>query len=114
MAPWKVPKATGKSFIQNIHVISDTSPRSINIVKTWTHVFNTLQDELVNYPDDSSDNEKDNLSTKYNIIAQAELHKVATGPSLLPYTDVIGWALDHLDIPTRTIFNSHKVAIGSF
>ena len=27
---------------------------------------------------------------------------------------MIGWALDHVDIPTRTIFNSKKVAVGSF
>jgi hypothetical protein len=27
---------------------------------------------------------------------------------------MIGWALDHIDIPTRTIFNSQKVVVGSF
>jgi hypothetical protein len=32
----------------------------------------------------------------------------------LPYNDIIGWALDHIDIPTRTIFNSKKAAIGYF
>jgi hypothetical protein len=35
-------------------------------------------------------------------------------PKLLPYTDMIGWALEHVDIPTRTIFNSQKVVVGSF
>jgi hypothetical protein len=69
-------------------------------------VFDTIQYEVVNFPDDSSNNEKYNLSTKYNIIAQAELHKVETKPRLLPYTNMIGWALDHVDIQTRTIFNS--------
>jgi hypothetical protein len=69
---------------------------------------------LVNYLDDSSDNEKEDLSIKYKTIAQSELHKVATRPRLLPYNDMIGWALDHVDIPTRTIFNSQKVIVGSF
>jgi hypothetical protein len=69
---------------------------------------------VVNCPYDSSDNEKYNLSTKYKIISQAELHKVETRPRLLPYTDIIGWALDNVDIPTRTIFNSQKVFFGSF
>jgi hypothetical protein len=114
MAPRKAPKAAGESSGQNTDVISDTFPRSINIVKTWTHVFNTIQYEVVNCPDDSSNNEKDNLSTKYKIIAQAELHKIATRPRLLPYTDMIGWAPDHVDIPTRMIFNSQKVVVGSF
>jgi hypothetical protein len=69
---------------------------------------------VVNYLDDSSDNEKDNLSTKYKIIAQVELHKITTRPRLLPYTDMIGWALDHVDILTRMILTSQKVVVGSF
>jgi hypothetical protein len=69
---------------------------------------------MVNYPDDSSDNEKEDLSTKYKIISQSELHKVETRTRILPYNDIIGWALDHVDIPTRTIFNSQKVVVGSF
>jgi hypothetical protein len=106
MAPRKVPKATGEISGHNTDVISDTSPRSINTVKTWSQVFNTIQYEVVNYTDDSSGNEKDDLSTNYKIIAQAELHKIVTRLRLLPYTDMIRWALDHVDILTRTIFNS--------
>ena len=70
MAPQKAPKAADESYVHNTDVISDTSPRSISTVKTRTHIFNTIQNELVNCPDDSSDNENDNLSTKYKIIAQ--------------------------------------------
>jgi hypothetical protein len=77
-------------------------------------MFNTIQYKVVNCPDDSRDNEKDNLSTKYKSIAQEEMHKIATRPKLLPYIDMIKWALDHVDIPTQTIFNSQKVAIESF
>jgi hypothetical protein len=109
-----MPKAIGESSGQNTDVISDNSPRSISTVKTWTHVFKTIQYKVVNFPIDSSDNEKDNLSTKYKIIAQAKLHKVATRSRFLPYTNMIGWALNHVDIPTRTIFNSQKVVVGSF
>ena len=42
------------------------------------------------------------------------MHKIETRPQLLPYYDMIGWALDHVDIPTRTIFNSQRVVVGSF
>jgi hypothetical protein len=69
---------------------------------------------LVNCPDDSSDNEKEDLATKYKIVAQSELHKIAARPRLFPYNDMIGWALEHVDIPTRTIFNPQKIAVGSF
>jgi hypothetical protein len=114
MAPWKAPKMTGESSSQNIDVLSDTSPRSIDTVKSWTQISNILQYELVNCPDDSSDNEKEDLATKYKIVAQSELHKIAARPRLLPYNDMIGWALEHVDIPTRTIFNSQKITVGSF
>ena len=35
-------------------------------------------------------------------------------PRLLPYNDMVGWALENVDIPTRTIFNSQKATVGSF
>jgi hypothetical protein len=69
---------------------------------------------LLNCSDDSSDNEKDDLATKYKIVVQAEMHKVVARPCFLPYYDIIQWALDHVDILTRTIINEQKVTIGTF
>jgi hypothetical protein len=114
ITPWKAPKATGEISSQNVDVLSNTSPKSIDTIKSWTHISNILQYELVNCPNDSSDNEKEDLATNYKIIAQSELHKIATRPRLLPYNDMIGWVLEHVDIPTRTIFNPQNIAIGSF
>jgi hypothetical protein len=114
MAPRKETKAPGEGSSQNTDILSDTSPRSIDVVKSWTQVFNILQYELVNCLDDSGDDETEDLATKYKIVAQSELHKIATRPRLFPYNDMIGWALENVDIPTRTIFNSQKVAVGSF
>jgi hypothetical protein len=42
------------------------------------------------------------------------MHKVEARPRLLPYYDMIRWALDHVDIPTRTIISEQKVTIGTF
>jgi hypothetical protein len=109
-----MPKTIGENLGQGSDIISDTSPRSINTVKTWTHVSNILQFELINCPKDSSDNEKDDLSSKYKVVAQSEIHKIEARSRLFPYYDMIKWALDHVDIPTRTIFNEQKVAIGTF
>jgi hypothetical protein len=67
----------------------------------------------VNYFDDSSDNEKDDITTKYKIVIQSKMHRVAARPRLLPYYDMVQWALDHVDIPTRTIMNEQKVTIGT-
>jgi hypothetical protein len=42
------------------------------------------------------------------------MHKIAARPQLLPYCDMIRWALDHVDIPTRMIISEQKVTIGTF
>jgi hypothetical protein len=91
MPPRKATKETSESSGQSLEVFSNTSSRSINTVKTWTNVFNILQYELVNFPHDSSNNENEDLSTKYKTISQLEMHKVETRPSLLPYNDMIKW-----------------------
>jgi hypothetical protein len=80
MAPRKTSKAAINSSGQGLDVVSDTSPWSINVVKTWSYVSNILQSESVSCSDYSSNNENDNLSTKYKIIAQAEMHKIAARP----------------------------------
>jgi hypothetical protein len=68
----------------------------------------------VNYSDDSSDNETNEMTTKYKIVVQAEMHKVAARPHLLPYYDMIRWALDNAGIPTITIISEQGVTIGTF
>jgi hypothetical protein len=105
MAPRKVSKATIEVSGQGSDNVSDTSPRSVDSVRTWSYISKVLQSELVDVSDDSSENEKENLITKYKIVIQAQMHKVAARPRLLPYYDMVRWALDHVDIPTRTIIN---------
>jgi hypothetical protein len=68
----------------------------------------------VDYSDDSSDKKKDDITTKYKIVIQSGMHRVAARPRLLPYYDMVRWALDHVDIPTRTIINEQKVTIETF
>jgi hypothetical protein len=114
MAPRKASKATVEVSGQGSDNVSDTSPRSVDSVRTWSYISEVLQSELVDVSDDSSENEKDDLITKYKIVVQAQMHKVAARPRLLPYYDMIRWALDHVDIPTRTIVNEQRVTIGTF
>jgi hypothetical protein len=64
MNPRKAFKAAVESSGQGSDVVSDTSPRSINTIKTWTYISDILQSELVNCSDDSNDNEKDDLATR--------------------------------------------------
>jgi hypothetical protein len=114
MALRKASKSTVEVSGQGSDNVSDTSPRSVDSVRTWLYISEVLQSKLVDVSDDSSENEKDNLITKYKIIIQAEMHKVAARPRLLPYYDMVRWTLDHVDIPTITIVSEHWVTIGTF
>ena len=102
MAPRKAAKANVEIAVQGTDNISETSPRSVDSVPSWSFVSDILQSELVNYSD-SDDNEKDDLNTKYKIVVQSGMHRIATRPRLLQYYDMIRWALDHIDLPIRTI-----------
>jgi hypothetical protein len=102
--PRKAAKENVEVAGQGSDNVFNTSPRSVDLVPKWSFVSDILQSELVNYSD-SDDNEKDDLNTKYKIVVQSRMYKVATRPQLLPYYDMIRWALDHIDVPTRTIMN---------
>jgi hypothetical protein len=114
MAPQKTSKASVEVSGKGLDNVADTSSQSIDSVPNWPFVSDVLRDELVDYSDDSSDNKKDDITTKYKIVIQFGMHKVAAKPRLIPYYDIVRWALDHVDIPTRTIMNEQKVTIGTF
>jgi hypothetical protein len=62
--------------------------------------------EIKNFPHDSDNKLRD--------IAESELHKVATRPRLMSYNDMISWALERMDVQTRSILDSQGVIVGSF
>jgi hypothetical protein len=55
MAPWKIAKVVGESMNPNTNFLSYTSLRVVYTMKTWTQVFDILQYDLINCPDDSGD-----------------------------------------------------------
>jgi hypothetical protein len=75
MAPRKASKANVEVSGQGSDNVSDTSPRSVDSVRTWSYISEVLQFELVDVLDDSSENEKDDLITKYKIVIQAQMLK---------------------------------------
>ena len=75
MAPRKAHKkseeATESSSLEG-DVVSDTTPHAIDSIKSWRQIFETLDYEIKNFPDDSENKLQD--------ITESELHKVATHP----------------------------------
>jgi hypothetical protein len=114
MAPRKAPKKSeeaGESSNLDGDVISDTTPHVVDSIKSWRQIFDILEYELRNCPDDFGNEKTEN---KLRDIAESELHKIATRPRLMPYNDMISWALEKTDIQTRSILNHQKVVVGSF
>jgi hypothetical protein len=93
MAPKKSPKKNKDT--QEGDIISDTTPHAINSIKSWTRISELLEYELKNADPDSENHLRD--------IVESELHKVVARPRLVADTDMVGWALDKVDIPTRSI-----------
>jgi hypothetical protein len=58
-------------------------------------IFEILEHEVKNYPDDFGNKRTEN---KLRDIAEVELHKIATRPKLMPYNDMINWALMNTDV----------------
>jgi hypothetical protein len=77
MAPQKMAKEAGEGANLNVDVLSDTSSRDIDTVKSWMQAFNILEHELINCPEDSNDEVNDTHEAKLRDIAQLEIQKIA-------------------------------------
>jgi hypothetical protein len=77
-------------------------------------VLEVLEREIINCPEDSAEEEDDTYTTKLIHIVQLKLHKIASRSRLVPYNNMISWALEHVDIQAKRIFNHQKVIVSSF
>jgi hypothetical protein len=106
--------ATGEGSNPNVDFLSDIMPQAIDSVKSWTQVFEILEHEIINFPEHFSDEVDDTHGDKLRYIAQSELHKIVAWPILMSYNDMISWALENVDVQTKSIFNYQKVVVESF
>jgi hypothetical protein len=105
MAPKKASKKTEEQPEGDI--ISDTTATGvIHNVKSWAAIAEKMEDEL-SYSDNGGENH-------LRDIAETALHKVVARLRLVSYTDMVAWALDKVDVPTRSILNEQGAVIGSF
>jgi hypothetical protein len=105
MAPKKASKKTEEQPENDI-ISNTTAAGIIHNVKSWAAIAEKMEDEL-SYSNNGTDNH-------LRDIAETGLHKVAACPRLLSYTDMVSWALDKVDVPTRSILNEQGAVIGSF
>jgi hypothetical protein len=72
-------KVVGDGVNLNADVLSDTTPHAIDMVKSWTQVFEILEHELTKCPEDSGDEVNGTHATKLMDIAQSKIHKEFCG-----------------------------------
>jgi hypothetical protein len=89
----------------NADVLSDTTLRVVDAIKTWTHVFDVLEHEIINCPNDSVEEDDKSFTAKLRHVAQYELHNIDARPRIIPYNNMISWDLEHVNIQTRSVIN---------
>jgi hypothetical protein len=117
MVPRKAAKkldALGDDSNTNADVLSNTTPRVVDAIKTWKQVFDILEHETINCPDNSAEEDDGSFAAKLRSIAQLELHKIVARLRIIPYNDMINWALEHVDIQTRSVINHQQTVVSSF
>jgi hypothetical protein len=105
MAPKKASKKT-EELPENDTISDTTAAGVIHNIKSWDAVAKKMEGEL-SFSDDEEENH-------LRDIASTGLHKVVARPRLFSYTDMVIWALDKIDVPTRSILNNEGKVIGSF
>ena len=117
MVPWKVANnidALGDDSNPNANVLSNTTPRVTDAIKSWKQVFDILENEIINCPDETAEENDESFSSKLKFVAQLELHNIVARPRIISYNDMISWDLEHVDIQTNNIINHQQVTVGSF
>jgi hypothetical protein len=102
MSPHKAGKkqeSSAEDSNPNMDILSDTTARITDAIKSWKQVYDILEHEILLCPDDSTEEDDETFSAKLRLVAQSELHRIVARPKIMPYNDMISWALDHVDIP---------------
>jgi hypothetical protein len=95
-------------------MFSDIIACLIGIIKSWAQVYEILEEEKSIVFNDESEEEYVLNIKNLKEVTQSELHKVSSQPKLLPYTNMIHLDLEHVVIPTKTIYNHQRTIFGSF
>ena len=80
MAPQKDAKnldALGDDSNPNAYVLLERTPRVVDAIKTWTQVFDVLEYVIINYPNESVEEDEYSFKAKLRDVAHSKLHKIA-------------------------------------
>jgi hypothetical protein len=105
-----VPKKLKKSAIMEeplltSDIYSDTGSKLTDNPKSWLEIYKILEGEAQQEEEDDGAMGEYIPENRLKDLATSKIHKAGARPRLLPYTDMIQWALEHVDTSKRVIFN---------
>jgi len=108
----KAPSSEDKEMMP---LYTDTTCNKDVGITTWEGMYNLLEEEDPNVMEVTA-TAGSHRSSEPSItnIACSFLHKIAVRPKILPYTDMVKWILDSVDITNRQFKTQRQGLIGSF
>jgi hypothetical protein len=73
--------------------------------KSQKAVIEVLKHEIINCPEVFVNEDGHSYTSKLRHITHLELQEIAARLRIMPYNDMIRWALEHIDIHTMRIIN---------
>lgn len=61
----------------------------------------------------TADESPQSNTAAWNDMVNSFLHRIVARPKVLPYTDIVRWVVDQLDITDRMFITLKKIVIGS-
>lgn len=111
----KKGKATAYEKSDMIPLFFDTTCRKDRGAMTWEAMYNMLEEEnprplVIKARDDA----QESSDTSYFETTCSFLHRIGMSPKILPYTDMVKWVIDDVDVLDKTFRNQRQEVMGSF
>ena len=111
----KIVKAYAFEYSEMHPLFSDTTCNKYGGTTSWEAMHNVLEDENPKVLEfKATTDAKISSEVSYFEATCSFLHKIAARPKILPYTDMVKWIKDNVDISDRTFWNSRQEIMGSF
>lgn len=106
--------------LSNAFLFSDTVYTIDSRAKSWNYIYMIFEEEMQETSEDAT-----TIATAYQgglnsssaticDIVRSHLHKVAACPHLMPYSNMIFWVMDEVDISKWLFVTRRGITIGSF
>lgn len=104
----KKGKATTFEKSEMVSLFSDTTCSKDEGNSTWEAMYNLLEEEQPrSLVKKATKDAQDSFDASYFETSCSFLHRITARPKIIPYIDMVKWAIDEVDISGKT-FKNHR------